>query len=61
MEDSEFDIAAPHFVLSLEELELPWRLEEPLKDVISPANEPSFLKKMWDRLLDRLGKNGNQS
>jgi hypothetical protein len=61
MEDSEFDIAAPHFVLSLEELELPWLLEEPLKDVISPANEPSFLKKMWDRLLDRLGKNGNQS
>lgn len=53
MADSEFDFEAPHFILSLEELELLWRLDEPLKDVISPANEPSFLKKMWDRLLSR--------
>ena len=61
MTDSEFDIVQPHFVLSLEELEVPWRLDEPLKEVISPANEPTFLKKMWGRLLERLEKNGHQS
>ncbi len=50
-EDSQLD--QPHFILSLEELELPWILDEPLRDVVSTANEPSFLKRMWNRLLGR--------
>ena len=61
MEDSEFDIEAPHFVLSLEELELSWQLDEPLKDVVSPANEPAFLQKMWTKLLSLAKKNGHNS
>jgi hypothetical protein len=31
-------------------------LDEPVADVISPANDPSFLQKMWNRLLTRCGK-----
>lgn len=41
------------FILDCYEVFLPWTLDEPFKDVISPANEPSFLKKMWDRLLGK--------
>ena len=54
MEDTEFDVGEPHFVLSLEESEIRWVLDEPFAEVVSPANEPSFLKKMWNRLLSGL-------
>lgn len=57
MNDTEFDLDAPYFVLSLEELEMSWVLDEPLKEVVSSANLPSFLQKMWDRLLGKK-KNG---
>ena len=56
MNDRNLDLPEPHFVLSLEELMLPWVMAEPLKDVVSPANEPSFLQEMWVRLLGRTGK-----
>ena len=29
-------------------------LEEPMQDTLSPANEPSFIMKMWDRLLGKV-------
>ena len=47
---------SPCFSLSVDGLELPWVLEEPMEDVVSPANQPSFLKRMWDKLLRRQPK-----
>ena len=58
MNDTEFAFDEPHFVISLEESEIRWVLDEPFEEVISPANEPSFLKKMWDRLLGKLKTDG---
>lgn len=49
------------FLLDCYEVFLPWSLDEPFEEVISPANEPSFLKKMWDRLLGRAKNNGFRS
>ena len=48
-------ISEPYFLLNVS-VSLPWVLEEPMQEVLSPANEPSFLKKMWLRLLQRLQK-----
>ena len=45
-----------HFFLCVGMIILPWVLEEPMHDVLSPANEPSFLRKMWDKLLSRIAK-----
>lgn len=56
MDDEEYQLPQPLFLLSLESAELPWILNEPMEEVISPANEPSFLKKMWDRLLGKVEK-----
>ena len=47
----------PCFYLTVNDIQLPWVLEEPMNDVISPANFPSFLKKMWNKLLNRQPKN----
>ncbi len=41
------------FVLDTGFFQLPWVLDEPFEDVVSPANEPGFLKKMWNKLLGR--------
>lgn len=49
----EYDLPQPHFVLSLEKAQLPWILEEPMEEVVSPANEPTFLDEMWDHLLKK--------
>lgn len=43
----------PCFVISIGLMELPWVLDEAAEDVVSPANEPSFLKKIWNRILGR--------
>jgi len=43
--------ASPYFVLRTGVLGLPWALEEDMDEVISPANEPEYLQRMWDRLL----------
>lgn len=53
----------PAFVLSVGPFDIPWVLDEPLVEdnIVSPANEPPFLKKMWDRLLVRLKKDDIQS
>ena len=61
IETAEFEVDGPYFALSLEELTLSWVLDEPLRDVLSPANEPSFLKRMWNRLLERLPKDNLNS
>ena len=44
----------PHFFLNVGMIMLPWVLEEPLEETLSPANEPSFLEKMRDKLLSKI-------
>ena len=53
--DSEINhgMASPCFYLTVNDLVLPWVLDEPMEEVVSPANQPSFLKKMWNKLLKR--------
>lgn len=51
----------PCFALNVGTLILPWVLDEPMKDVISPANDPSFLKKMWQKFLGKVSNNGIES
>lgn len=43
----------PYFVLEVGIMDIPWVLDEPMveSEIVSPANEPSFLRKMWNRLL----------
>jgi hypothetical protein len=48
----------PNFFIEVEELYLPWVLDEPMRDVVSTANSPSFLKKMWNKLLKKQPPNG---
>ncbi len=49
------EIPEPCVSVSIGLFSIPWVLDEPLKEVVSPANEPSFLKKMWSKLLGRAG------
>lgn len=49
------------FALDIGTVVLPWVLEEPLEDTVSPANLPSFLQKMWQKLLDRMPDHRTQS
>jgi hypothetical protein len=44
----------PYFVLETGLMELPWLLDEAMDEVVSTANEPSFLEKMVSRLIDLL-------
>ena len=46
----------PYFYLNITPIALPWVLNEPMEEVISPANQPSFLRKMRNRLLKK-GRN----
>lgn len=48
---------SPYFVITSGFLELPWLLDEEMDEVISTANEPEFLEKMWNRLMDKSGEN----
>ena len=38
------------FVTSI--IELPWVIEEDMNEVISPANDPEYLQRIWNRFLD---------
>ena len=42
----------PFFVLTTGLLELPWVLDENMDEVISPANEPEYMQRMMNRLLE---------
>lgn len=48
----------PLFILSAGPFDVPWVLDEPLveEEIISPANQPSFLRRMFDKLLLRAPK-----
>ena len=41
----------PYFVLTVGPMDLPWILDIPLEEVESPANQPSFLKRMIQRIF----------
>lgn len=45
--------AKPYFWLTVDRISVPWVLDEPMEEVLSPANEPSFIKRIIDRLLNR--------
>lgn len=40
------------FLLWVGEMELPWIQNEPMEDVLSPANEPAFMERMMQKWLD---------
>ena len=46
------------FKLEVGELELPWILEEDMDEVVSPANEPEFLERMYRIMIKRNWGNG---
>lgn len=52
---------SPCFALNVGTVILPWVLDEPMKDTVSPANLPSFLGKMWRRLLGKAPKDDTLS
>ena len=52
---------APCFALDISSIILPWVLDEPISETVSPANFPSFLKKMWNHLLEKFSKDKIQS
>ena len=47
-----------HFMLEIGEMPLPWMLDEDPDEVISPANEPEFLEKMYLKMLKRNAYSG---
>lgn len=51
--DLETERPKPYFTMTFGLIELPWMLDEPMDDVVSPANEEGYLDRMWKKLLDR--------
>ena len=49
--DYELKCPKPYFVFTSDYLELPWLLDEDMDEVVSPANEPECLERMWKKLL----------
>ena len=49
--DYELKCPKPYFVFTSQFLELPWILDEDMNEVVSPANEPECLERMWKKLL----------
>lgn len=47
----------PCFALDVHTVVVPWVLDEPMEETLSPANESSFLKKMWEKLLGKVRTN----
>ena len=51
----------PYFVITTSMLDLPWLLDEDMDEVVSPANEPECLERMWRKLLNETDHNVVQS
>lgn len=45
------------FRVEVGEMPLPWVLAEDRNEVVSPANEPEFLEKMYRKMMERNGGN----
>lgn len=54
-------LAGSCFFLRTEMFRLPWLLEEPMEDVVSPVNDPSFQENVMKRFLGLFGKNSFRS
>ena len=52
--DMDTERPEPYFVLVVGLMELPWLLDEPEDQVVSPANEPAYIERMRKKLLNRL-------
>lgn len=50
--DYELKCQKPYFVFTTDCLVLPWILEEDQDEVLSPANEPDCMERMWRKLLE---------
>lgn len=42
-----------HFLLEVGEIPLLWVLDDDMDEVISPANEPEFLERMYRKMIER--------
>ena len=42
-----------HFLLEVGEIQVPWIMLEDPEEVISPANEPEFLARMYEKMFQR--------
>ena len=51
--DYKLSCPEPWFVFTTNYLQLPWILDEDPNEVISPANEPECLERMWKKLLQK--------
>ena len=49
--DMDTERPEPYFVLLFGLMELPWLLDEPAEDVISPANDPAYIERMKEKLI----------
>ncbi len=54
-EDLDFvtECPQPCFGLITSVTELPWVLDEDMDEVVSPANEPEYMQRMWNKLLQQ--------
>ena len=52
--DMDTERPTPYFVLLVGLMELPWMLQEDPLEVVSPANEPSYMARMEKKLLARM-------
>ena len=52
--DMDTERTEPYFVLVIGLMELPWRLDEAQDQVISPANDASYIERMQNKLLKRM-------
>lgn len=51
--DYTLDFSEPYFVITTDYLELPWILDEDMDQVVSPANEPECMERMYRKLLQK--------
>lgn len=43
------------FLLWVGDMEIPWMQDEPMEDVVSPANQPEFLERMARKYMELFG------
>jgi len=59
--DMETERPLPYFTFTVGLMELPWIMDEPMDEVVSPANEEAYMQRMWKKLLLRMSDEGIQS
>lgn len=51
--DLDTERPSPYFAMTIGLMELPWVLDEPMHEVVSPANEDAYMQRMLEKLLRR--------